>query len=1002
MRKKYILLPLLAFFAATAAGAEENLVFHFDFKDAAGKTEVKDETGKFTAKVNPGCFSTQSGALRSSLGANITIPDPRPADPVQAMTAMAWILKKSTPDNTPILTKGEMPYDTQFSLGIVWRSPLFRYKNTERQNFWKGIWCVGDFGSGTHYSDPKWLKPGMPLIESSGYWWHVAAVFDKGIVRIYLNGRLTVERTDEAGQVLAGSKLPFRVASLRDTGDDTNTITAEMLLNDLRLYSRALSVDEINKIIASETGKYPKGNLIPPGKTHLNALAPCYSYLAPEFDPAMKRDLPITLAHEKDRKKFRDFSKGIVAERRTINGIPSIFLNGERFPLMQGIPSLIDFDHNMHLDRYVKGIRNFSASGIDLVSCPVSPSIFWKGERQYDWTTVDSVLQAAIDANPNAAFMIYIVTTPPQWFSQKHPEELEKAYFGHNLETQQSAGPLGSDKWLKVQNQMLEDLVTHLESIPQGKHIYAYLVGGGQSAEWYWPASVFGGIPGYSEGTRRSFRRWLREKYKNDAALQTAWGRSDITLDNVDIPTRQYRAAAEFGVFRDPVKGAEFIDFRRYMTDQTNLHIKTCTETIKRVTEGKKFTVIYSGYDLGISAGKLFKAGLCGNWQVMQMPSVDMISTPITYGQLRRAGWTGLRVNAMDGSAKMAGKILWQEDDPRTHLCLHVDGSRTADLAETLSVMDRSVCQAITRGSACWWLLFDNSWFHQDEIIARLKKNTGITREAMKRDTRSTAQAAIIFDEESQYYLADANSSFLSLHTWYTHENAVKSGAMFDCYYQKDFLKDEMPKYKLYIFLTSYAMDTATREKIHAILAKSGATAVWCYAPGYFDGQSGSTENMKKLTGFNFRMVRGKEGITAPTARVPGFGILAGQNGSVDPEFYVDGPSLVNTEKGGIFAAKKMNGWQSVYSLFPLTRYHLRALCKNAGVHLYMDTDDELFATRSYLMIHTRDAGDKTIRLPGKYTVTEVYSGRVLGNNVDCFTDKNVPAAATRLYRLDP
>ena len=52
-----------------------------------------------------------------------------------------------------------------------------------------------------------------------------------------------------------------------------------------------------------------------------------------------------------------------------------------------------------------------------------------------------------------------------------------------------------------------------------------------------------------------------------------------------------------------------------------------------------------------------------------------------------------------------------------------------------------------------------------------------------------TAQAAIIFDELSQYYLADVRSGFLSLHTWFTHENAVRSGAMFDYCYQRDFLK---------------------------------------------------------------------------------------------------------------------------------------------------------------------------------------------------------------------
>jgi len=1018
---KKLLLSILSASLAVAAGCQaqssspsspepaveksttaDPLVFHFDFKDAADKTSVTDKTGKFTATVDPGCFSTQSGALRTSVGANITITDPRPAEPVEQMTVMAWILKKSTPDNTPILAKGELPFDTQFDFGVIWRSPYFRFKNTPRQSVWKGLWIVGDFGSQSVYADKSWQKPGTPLIESSGYWWHVAAVFDKGITRIYLNGVLTVERA-EPGEVLAASSLPFRIGSVRSKGEKINAYTAEILMNDLRLYSSALGAEEIGKIMQSESAKYPKGCLIPPGKTHLNALGPCWSYLDPMYDPAMKKDLPVTLEYEKTRKPVRDFSRSVVAERRTVNGIPALFLNGERFPLLQGITNLTDREHNVHMDRYSKGVSNFAAGGLDLVSIPGKQELFWKDEGVYDWSVTDSVLRAGIEANPNAAFMVYLPVTPPEWFIKKYPDELEKAWFGHSLALQTSGGPLGSDKWLEVSARMVKDFVTHMESIPEGKHIYAYMLGGGQSSEWYWPASVYGGTPGYSEGTKKSFRRWVREKYRTEEALRKAWGDEAITFDKVEVPSREYRAAAEFGLFRDPVKGACFMDFRRYMTDQTNRQILAMSSAVKEASGGKKFTVIYSGYDLGVSAPKLFKSGLCGNWEVMQMPVVDMITTPICYGKPRLGGNTGLRVNAMDASAKMAGKILWQEDDPRTHLCLTDDGNRTRDLAETLTCMDRSASQAITRGSACWWLLFDNSWFHQNEIIVRLKKNAELVRSSLDRDNRSAAEAALIFDEQSPFHLADTNSWFLYQHTWGTHENAVKSGALFDCYYQRDFLKPEMPKYKLYIFVSSYDADEATRRKIHAKLAKDGATAVWCYAPGLFDGQSFSLDNMRKMTGFDFRMVRGAGTISAPESDVPGFGYLPAQKtAKADPQFYVTGESLVSTEHGGVFAAKKMDGgWQSVYSLFPLTRHHIRALCKNAGVHIYMDTDDELFANRSFIMIHTRTAGDKTIRLPGKFTVTELYSDRVIGKDISEFTEKDVPAAATRLYRLD-
>ena len=74
-----------------------------------------------------------------------------------------------------------------------------------------------------------------------------------------------------------------------------------------------VNAENIKKIIASESARYPKGNLIPKGETHLNALPDCWAYLPPEYDVDMKRTLPVTAAFEKSRPKADDFSKGIKA-----------------------------------------------------------------------------------------------------------------------------------------------------------------------------------------------------------------------------------------------------------------------------------------------------------------------------------------------------------------------------------------------------------------------------------------------------------------------------------------------------------------------------------------------------------------------------------------------------------------------------------------------------------------------------------------------------------------
>ena len=75
----------------------------------------------------------------------------------------------------------------------------------------------------------------------------------------------------------------------------------------------------------------------------------------------------------------------------------------------------------------------------------------------------------------------------------------------------------------------------------------------------------------------------------------------------------------------------------------------------------------------------------------------------------------------------------------------------------------------------------------------------------------------------------------------------------------------------------------------------------------------------------------------------------------------------------------------------------LRDVLKRAGVHLYSDTTDPLEANDNLLVIHARFAGKKTIRLPRKTTVLDVYGKKIIGENTDTFTF-NMELHETRLF----
>ena len=77
----------------------------------------------------------------------------------------------------------------------------------------------------------------------------------------------------------------------------------------------------------------------------------------------------------------------------------------------------------------------------------------------------------------------------------------------------------------------------------------------------------------------------------------------------------------------------------------------------------------------------------------------------------------------------------------------------------------------------------------------------------------------------------------------------------------------------------------------------------------------------------------------------------------------------------------------------------LRAFAKRAGCRLYCDGDEIIYASRSFLCIHTRGAGKRTFNLRRPADVVEVFSGKTMARSATSFAD-DIPAYRTRLYFL--
>ena len=103
-----------------------------------------------------------------------------------------------------------------------------------------------------------------------------------------------------------------------------------------------------------------------------------------------------------------------------------------------------------------------------------------------------------------------------------------------------------------------------------------------------------------------------------------------------------------------------------------------------------------------------------------------------------------------------------------------------------------------------------------------------------------------------------------------------------------------------------------------------------------------------------------------------------------------------------VMAMKQNAAWTSVFSAIPgVTADLLRSLYRDAGVHVYADGGDVLSANESWLMIHSRAAGAKQVRLPRRCAkVTEVTAEKVVGENVDAFTYE-MPQYSTAVFLME-
>jgi hypothetical protein len=508
-------------------------------------------------------------------------------------------------------------------------------------------------------------------------------------------------------------------------------------------------------------------------------------------------------------------------------------------------------------------------------------------------------------------------------------------------------------------------LVEHLES-KFGDRMAGYHPCGQNTGEWFYQSTWDNLLNGYAPADTVAWRVWLRKRYRSDAALQIAWRNPSATLSSVTVPAAAQRRATPTGTLHDPATQKALIDFAEFQQDAMADLVCELAQATRKASRGRKLVVFFYGYLFEFAPTRLGPAtsGHYALRRVLDCPDIDVLCAPTSYFD-RGLGGSAPTMTAAE-SVALAGKMWLNEDDTRTHLAESSDVAMyqgAKNLTETRNILLRNVAQEATRNFATWWMdLGAIGWFNESRLWDEMRRLEPVDRIFLDKRIAYRPEVAVVIDERS---ILESSASI-----WTVTETGISAarqafgrmGAPYGQYLLDDVVGGRV-RSKLYVFLNAWQLSAAQRKALRN--HTRNACNLWCYAPGLHGGNRTSPEAMQELTGFRLVPVSPAKALATATelGRQLGLQTSLGVDRAVAPLFaaadatpaetlatYSDGSPAVALRKTAV-------GWSMFVGVPGLTSDLLRIAARKGGVHLYTQTDCNVYANGPIIALHAAQDG---------------------------------------------
>lgn len=574
----------------------------------------------------------------------------------------------------------------------------------------------------------------------------------------------------------------------------------------------------------------------------------------------------------------------------------------------------------------------------------------WVGIDKYDYRATDKTLDMIFKECPDVYYIPRIKINPPFEWQKDNPDELyiyEWAKFKDSKEISECVGTSMQDgtgaidktrwmghqsfssiKWKNDASVALRRIIEHLENSPYADRIIGYHIGYGKCGETHF----WGDSADFGKTNKREFYKFGLDKYKTVEELSDAWGRQEISPENVPLPTneKRYNEICDLDSFFHMgdvnILYRDYNEFRR----KTAIDLLETFCKIPREMTGK-LVGFFHGYIMHSSAD------YCGHTdleEALDCENVDYFAAPKSYYRSEFQEPGGSYCAPMSVNRK---KLWVDEIDVRTHKAKLNEKkyNATETFEQSKWVLWREFAKNEMSGSAYWYMDLGPGWYDDENILEEMNKIINMRKKLSEKKHESIAEILVVVDEENEMQTTQ-NYNFHIRALQDSAYEAAMIGAPYDFYRQKDLGEIDLSKYKLVIFLNAFSLKYDEFVKFGFL---EDTYFIWNYAPGYINS------DIEKLTGMKIKETGLYEQFPYIEI-VPDDSVEVLENYDEKLTEYVNIPALENVPKKGIKTAIKEKN--VLVALPSLNRNLIRKIAEMAGCNFYAPPGSIVYADNRF------------------------------------------------------